>query len=297
MPLSPRGIIAAVTTPFRADGQVDYEALGHNLVAWRDSGLAGFLVLGSTGELVTLSAEERRTALEVARAHVPRGLLLLAGAAAEATAQAIALAREAAQLGADAVLLVSPSYYKPMLSAEALRRHYTAVADAAPVPLFLYNVPMFTGLNLEPALVARLAAHPNILGLKDSSGNVPQLAEILRTAPAGFLVFTGAAPALLPALALGAAGAILQLACVVPELCVRLVREFDAGDLAAARRTNARLLALHEAIGRHGIPATKAAMELRGYRGGLPRPPLLPAAPEEVEAFRAALRAAGELPS
>ncbi len=297
MALSIRGVIPPVTTPFRADGSADYEALGRNLVKWRGAGLAGYLILGSTGEFLTLSADERRAMLEVARAHIPRESIMIAGAGAESTAQAIAYVKEAARLGADAVMVVNPSYYKPFLTHEALYRHYAAVADASEIPVFLYNVPMFTGLNLDAPLVARLAQHPNIVGIKDSSGNVPQLAEIIRSSPPDFLVFPGSAQVVLPALALGAAGAILQISCFVPELCVRLVREFDAGDLAAARRTNNRLLEIHNAIGRHGVPASKAAMDLRGYYGGPPRPPLLPPTPEQVAAIRAALEQAGQLAS
>ncbi len=295
MLLSIRGVMAPVTTPFRPDGSLDYEALGRNLVRWRATGLAGYLILGSTGEFVTLSTDERRAVLEVARAHIPRDTVMLAGAGAESTAQAIAFAKEAARFGADAVLVVNPSYYKSMLTADALYRHYVAVADAAEIPVFVYNVPVFTGLNLDARLVARLARHPNIVGIKDSSGDVPQLAEIIRTSPSGFLVFTGSPQVVLPALALGASGAILQIACFVPELAVQVVREFDADDLAAARRTNNRLLAIDAAIGTYGIPASKAAMDLRGYYGGPPRLPLLPPTPEQVATFRAALEGAGQV--
>lgn len=295
MPLSIRGVMAPVTTPFRPDGSLDYEALGRNLVKWRATGLAGYVILGSTGEFVTLSADERRAVLEVARAHIPRDSVMIAGTGAESTAQAIAFVREAVRFGADAVMVVNPSYYKPMLTAEALYRHYVAVADASEIPVFLYNVPMFTGLNMDAPLVARLARHPKVVGIKDSSGDLPQLAEIIRTSPPGFLAFTGSAQVVLPALALGAAGAILQAAGFVPELAVQVVREFDAGDLAAARRTNNRLLAIEAAIGTYGIPASKAAMDLRGYYGGPPRLPLLPPTPEQVAAFRAALENAGQI--
>lgn len=296
LPFALRGVIPPVTTPFGADGGLDYEALGRNLVRWRTTGLAGYLILGSTGEFLTLSADERRAVLEVARAHIPRESVMIAGAGAESTAQAVAYVKEAARAGADAVMVVNPNYYKPMLTSEALYRHYVAVAEASEIPVFLYNVPQFTGLNMDAGLVARLAAHPNVVGIKDSSGNVPQLAEIIRNSPADFLVFPGSAQVVLPALALGAAGAILQVSCFVPELCVRLLREFDAGDLAAARRTNNLLLAVHEAIGRYGVPASKAAMDLRGYYGGPPRLPLLPPSSEQVAGYRAALEAAGQLP-
>ncbi|HEY8370386.1 MAG TPA: dihydrodipicolinate synthase family protein [Thermodesulfobacteriota bacterium] len=295
MPLSVRGVIPPVTTPFKADGSLDYEALGRNLTKWRTTGLAGYLILGSTGEFLTLSADERRTMLEVARAHIPREQIMIAGAGAESTPQAIQYVKEAVRAGADAVMVVNPNYYKPLLTAEALYRHYVAVAEASEVPVFLYNVPQFTGLNMDAALVSRLAAHPNIVGIKDSSGNIPQLAEIIRNAPADFLVFPGSAQVVLPALALGAAGAILQISCFVPELCVRLVKEWDAGNIEAARKTNNLLLAMHEAIGKYGVPASKAAMDLRGYYGGPARPPLLPPSPEQVAGFRAALEAAGQL--
>ncbi len=232
MPLSIRGVMAPVTTPFRPDGSLDYEALGRNLVKWRATGLAGYVILGSTGEFVTLSADERRAVLEVARAHIPRDSVMIAGTGAESTAQAIAFVREAVRFGADAVMVVNPSYYKPMLTAEALYRHYVAVADASEIPVFLYNVPMFTGLNMDAPLVARLARHPKVVGIKDSSGDLPQLAEIIRTSLPGFLAFTGSAQVVLPALALGAAGAILQAAGFVPELAVQVVA-FVVGSLAS----------------------------------------------------------------
>jgi 4-hydroxy-2-oxoglutarate aldolase len=295
VPLALRGVIPPVTTPFKADGGLDCEALGRNLLRWRAAGLAGYLILGSTGEFQTLSTDERRAMLEVARAHVPRESVMIAGAGAESTAQAIAHVQEATRAGADAVMVVNPNYYKPLLGPEALHRHYVAIADAAEVPVFLYNVPQFTGLNMDAALVARLAQHPNIVGIKDSSGNLPQLAEIIRNSPPDFMVFPGSAQVVLPALALGAAGAILQIACFVPELCVRVVREFDAGDLAAARRTNNQLLAVHEAIGKHGLPASKAAMDLRGYYGGPPRAPLLAPSAEQIAGYRRALETMGQL--
>lgn len=288
------GIFPAIVTPFQ-DGEVDIEALAFNVQKWNETGLAGYVPLGSTGEFVHLSPAERDQVIATVREHAAPDKAVIAGTGSLSTAEAIRLTRRAGELGADAAMVVTPFYYTSQMTDAALRAHYTAVADASPKPILLYNVPIFTHLNMAVETVARLAEHPNIAGMKDSSGNVDQLTQIVHNTPEDFILLSGAAGVVHPALTIGANGAILAVSNVVPELCVEIYDLVQANDHATARRRQAVLGALNRAISRYGIGGYKFGMELRGYRGGRPRPPLLP--PDEAgrQAIRAALVAAGVL--
>ncbi|MFQ5593231.1 MAG: dihydrodipicolinate synthase family protein [Anaerolineae bacterium] len=288
------GIFPPIITPFR-DGEVDIEALAFNIQKWNGTGLAGYVPLGSTGEFVHLTPAERERVIATVREHAAPDKAVIAGTGSLSTAEATRLTRRAGELGADAAMVVTPFYYTSQMTDAALRAHYTAVADASPIPILLYNVPIFTHLNMAVETVARLAEHPNIAGMKDSSGNVDQLTQIVHSTPADFILLSGAAGVVHPALTIGADGAILAVSNVVPELCVEIYDLVKANDHAMVRRRQAVLGAVNRAISRYGIGGYKFAMELCGYRGGRPRPPLLP--PDEVgrQAIRAALVAAGVL--
>src|SRR5262245_39995664 len=210
------GIFPPVLTPYRGD-DVALDRLATNLRRLDAYPLAGYVMLGSTGEFPLLSETEKERVIETARTETPRSKLLIAGTGGESTAAAIRLTKRAAGLGADAVLVITPAYFKAMMKPPALVRHYRAVADASPVPVLLYNFPGNTGINLEPDTVARLAEHPNIRGIKDSSGNVPQAAETMRLTPKTFQVLVGSPIAFLPALLPGAAGGIPGGAHVAPR--------------------------------------------------------------------------------
>jgi len=291
-----RGIFAPIATPFADDG-IAWDKLEQNIAKWAASGLAGLVVLGSNGEFQLLSRQEKEELIAFVCRHTPKHMKVMAGTGCESTAETIDLSRRAAELGADAVLVVTPSYYKACYTPAALIEHYTAVAEASPVPVMLYNMPGNTGINMPSSLMIQLAEHPNIVGVKDSSGNIVQIAETIAGTPADFAVFAGSASFLLPALALGAVGATAALANVLPGECVALYEHFQAGRLAEARRLQHRLLEINRAVtARWGPAGLKAAMDLMGYYGGPPRKPILPLTPAEREELKAILERGGFLP-
>ena len=285
------GIFAPLTTPF-AGGGVALDRLAANLERYDRHGLAGYLVLGSTGEAALLTAEERLAVLRAARAAIARERTMIAGVGMESTADTVRMAAAAAECGADAVLVVTPSYFRTQMTEAALLAHYIAVADASPLPVLLYNVPQFTGVVIPPAAVERLAAHPNVAGLKDSAGDIGWLVDVLARVPPPFQVLCGAAGVIASALAAGAVGGILAIADVLPEPCVALFRAHAAGRDGEARALQRRLLpAVRLVAGRFGVAGVKAAMDERGLAGGAPRPPLLPLAEADRAAVRSCLAA------
>lgn len=280
MPEPLRGIFAPVATVFDAAGELDLDAFAENVAAYGATGLAGLVVLGSNGEFALLSGDEKVKLVEAARRHLPAQKRIIAGTGCESLRETVALTARCADAGADAALVVTPHYYKKDMNEAALEAFYIRLADASPIPVMLYNMPGNTGVNLSAPLTLKLATHPNIVGIKDSGGNIVQIAEVLAGAPEGFAVFAGSGSFLLATLALGGVGGTLAVANVVPDLCVRIQESYLQGDMATARRMQLALLPLNAAVtGRFGIGGMKAAMELVGYRGGMPRPPILPASP------------------
>ena len=271
------GVFPPLTTPFAADGSVDLKALAANIQKYNQSKLAGYVVVGSTGESVYLREAEKLQVFETARAAAAPGKILIAGTGCESTAETLELTRRAAELGYGAALVRTPAYFKSQMTEAALERHYRAVADASPIPVLVYSVPQFTGLAVSAALVVRLAAHPNIVGVKESSGDVRLIEEIARQVPPEFTVLVGSASAFYAALVAGARGAVLAVACALPEMCVELYEAWSRGDPARAQAVQQRLLEPTAAVTtRFGIAGLKFALELRGYAGGPARPPLLP---------------------
>jgi 4-hydroxy-2-oxoglutarate aldolase len=269
-----QGVYPPVLTPFRG-GEVAHDRLAANLVRLNAHPLAGYVVLGSTGEFPLLTEGEKERVIATAREHTPAARRLVAGTGGESTDACIRLTKRATQLGANAAIVITPSYFKSLMKPAALIRHYRAIADVSPVPIVLYNFPANTGINLEPDTVARLAEHPNIHGIKDSSGNVPQAAETVRLTPKTFQVFVGSPIAFLPALVVGAAGGILAVANVAPAECCEVWRLAQLGQWAEARDVALRLGPLATGIsGRYGIGGLKAALDLVGGYGGPPRAPL-----------------------
>ncbi|HEV3469156.1 MAG TPA: dihydrodipicolinate synthase family protein [Pyrinomonadaceae bacterium] len=275
-----RGILLPFPTPFGADGEVDVCALRDNIARWNRTGVSGYVALGSTGERVHLDERERAAVVEAARAAVPEGLAFVVGVGEHGTRATVNEARRAARAGADALLVITPHFYRGVMGGEALRAHFEAVADASPAPVILYNIPQNTGVALAPEVAARLSEHENVVGLKDSSGDVVNLMETIRlvgAARADFVVTTGHAAVLYPALAAGAGGAILAAACAVPRLCVEIFEAVAAGDHERARRMQARLAPVARAVTvGYGIGGLKAALDLLGYHGGPVREPLRP---------------------
>ena len=271
------GVFTALTTPFALDGSVSLPDLKHNVQRYNQTDLAGYVALGSTGEAVLLTRAEMDGILATVKESAPKEKKLLAGAGAESTAETIERTKRAAEFGYDAVLVKTPYYYKPAYRPEVLVAHFRRVADESPIPVMLYSIPQFTGIALGATEVAALAEHPNIIGIKDSSGNVQGVAEIVAATPPAFQILVGSAASVYPSMTIGARGAILALACALPEKCVALFELFQQGHHEKARELQAILVRASKLmVSELGIAGVKHAMDQRGYRGGIPRPPLLP---------------------
>jgi 4-hydroxy-2-oxoglutarate aldolase len=289
------GVLAPVTTPFdRRTGEIAPILFRDNLRAWLDAGLHGFVVAGSTGEAPLLDEGEIVQLIEWARDVVPPERILIAGTGAESTRATIRLARAVAEAGADAVLVRPPAYYRSRMDAETVRLHFEAVADAIPIPLVLYHVPQFVPVEITPGLFAELGAHPNVVGIKDSTGDLKVLGALLDVAPEGCRVLVGAGSRLYAGLEMGAAGGIVAVACIAPEAAVAVYERFRAGDVGAAGAAQARIGPLHtEVVAGLGVAGIKCALDLVGYAGGDPRPPLRPVDDRARRAVADALGRAG----
>jgi 4-hydroxy-2-oxoglutarate aldolase len=284
------GIFPPIATTFTSSGDVDTRAIGANVQKWMRTRLAGILALGSNGEAPLLDEDESERVIAAVREAVPRDRVLLAGTGRESTKATIAATRRAASLGADAVLVRTPSTYKNQMTADALVAHYRAVADASPVPVLLYNLPGVTGIVLTPAIVATLAAHPNVTGLKETSPDLERLSQFTQIGQ--LAVMCGWAPVLFPALMAGAAGGILAVANVLPNECVELFEHHRQGRFEEARTLQRRLTPLAQLVtATYGIAGLKVAMDLAGYQGGPVRTPLLAVSPQARAQIEAALTA------
>jgi 4-hydroxy-2-oxoglutarate aldolase len=291
-----RGILLPIVTPFNHTSDVptihreavsealDTAALRANISAWNRTGIVGFAVLGSTGERLHLDESEYVQVIDAAREAVPRagdGLAFLVGAGQQSTRGTVNEIKVAAEAGADAVLVITPHFYRSAITQDALITHYEAVADSSPVPVILYSMPALTGIKIEPETAARLSEHQNIIGIKDSSADVEGLrrtVELARAATSSkddFLVLTGNGTVLYEALRAGADGAILAVGCVVPELCVEIFRAVKAGENERAAALQSKLTPLAQAVTtKYGIGGLKAALDMVGFVGGAVRAPL-----------------------
>lgn len=268
------GVIPPITTPFEK-GNLALDRLKENFNRWNKTGLSGYLVLGSNGEAVYLNEREKMKVMEASREAIPKSRVMIVGTGAESTRETIHFTNQAAKVGADFGLVVTPSYFKGSMRPQLLYDHFIAVAESSKIGILLYNVPQFTGINLDAEVVAKLSFHPNIVGIKDSSGNIGQLNDIIHLSKKGFAVFVGSAPVFFPALCVGAAGGILAVANVVPDLCVQIQNLFKKGKLEEVRSLQNRLTPLAKAVTvKYGIGGLKMAMNLAGYFGGEPRLPL-----------------------
>jgi len=274
-----------MVTPFDENGAVRYDAFERNIEKYLEAGIEGYLVLGSNGESVYLEHAEKLKLIDSARKRVPSSRTLLAGTGVESTQATITLTKEAADRGVDAVLVKNPFYFKPQMTSDVYLAHYTAVADASPVPVIVYNVPVFTGVPLQSKLVIELSKHPNILGMKDSSGDVKLISEVVwNTDASRFQVMAGAAATLFPAMAAGARGGIIAIACAAPKQALALYRAFASGDYEKAGAVQRIIAPAAGAVTQsNGIPGLKSAMELQGFEAGLPRRPLLPLKQDQRE--------------
>jgi 4-hydroxy-2-oxoglutarate aldolase len=280
------GIFPALTTPFEGGG-LSRVHLKENIEKYNKLDLSGYLVLGSTGEGILMNETERLTAIETVRSAAGEGKIIVAGTGAQSTRATIAFTNRAGEAGAHYALVVTPFYFKAQMTARSLEAYYRQVAEKARIPLLLYNVPKFTGLELPLETVAALANHPNIAGLKDSSGNIASLGQILRACPSNFSVLQGSGSVLFPSLVLGAKGAILAVSDMAPGETVEIFRLFQRGEWEKAKDIQLRILEVNQKIvGAYGVPGIKHALDLLGYFGGDPRSPLQPVSRQVGESIR-----------
>jgi 4-hydroxy-2-oxoglutarate aldolase len=280
------GIFPPIPTPFIKD-DVAYDELAANIDKWSKTGLKGLVAMGSNGEYVYLSAEEKRKFVAKVVELTPDHMQVIAGTGCESTKETIDLTRDCADIGAHAALVVSPHYYSGRMNESALHAYFTTVADHSPIPILLYNVPKFTHINMTAGLVAQLSRHPNIAGIKDSTGNVIQLGEIANLVSADFNLLVGTAGALFGALTLGCVGGVLALANIAPQICVRIYQLVQEGNFEETKKLQLKMIPVNQAVtATYGVPGLKAAMDMLGYFGGDPRPPLLPSSEKEKSEIR-----------
>jgi 4-hydroxy-2-oxoglutarate aldolase len=287
------GVYAPLPTPFDPGDRLDIGRMRTALPRWIASPLAGFVLLGTNGEAGLVDDDEAERLIDAVRPLVPGDRTLIAGAGRESTPATVRAVRRAAALGADAVLVRPPSVFKGRMTDDVLVAYYTAVAEASPVPVLLYNFMAATGVNLALSAVARLADHPNIAGIKETSTDAAQFADLSAAVPDDFTVLCGAAPGVLGAISAGARGAIIAIASLMPRECLELVSLVRAGRMPEALAMQHRITPLGRAVTTgYGIAGLKAALDLAGFTGGDPRPPLRPLPDDAREQLRTLLHAA-----
>ncbi|MDB4893080.1 MAG: dihydrodipicolinate synthetase [Gemmatimonadetes bacterium] len=291
------GILAPLVTPFQESGDLDLEGFGRNIRAHLAAGCIGVVVTGSTGEAALLDDAERNALIEQARKEVGSDRMLIVGTGSESTRTTIARTRAAAERGADAVLVVAPHYYSDAMSPEALREHYEQVADESPVPVLLYTIPKYMHFSLSPELVAELAQHENIIGMKDSSGDAALFARYLESQSESFRVLTGSGVLFCEAMIMGAHGGILAVSLFAPARSFDVWNAHQQGNHSAALSAQAPLTPLAQRIvGQMGVAGVKAALDRVGLVGGPPRSPLRPLGAPAKALLEELLRAAEPAP-
>lgn len=272
-----KGAIPPMITPFQTNGDVDYEKHISNVEKWNHYDLAGYLVLGSNGETAYLNEEEKLKLIDLTVKHKKEGKLIMVGTGMESTRDTINLTNKAAALGADCALIITPNFYAGKMNDEVLINYYEEVADSVKIPILIYNVTKFTHVNISPKAVEILAKHSNIIGMKDSSGSIPQLVQFKESIKGQkFNLLVGTASAWYPALTLGIEGSIMALVNCCPGECVDVQKEFDKGNTEKAREIYERVFPVNAAVtGAFGISGLKYACDLLGFKGGLVRKPLL----------------------
>ncbi|MHB8755963.1 MAG: dihydrodipicolinate synthase family protein [Candidatus Acidiferrales bacterium] len=290
------GILPPLTTPFSSDGAIDLPALQANIERYNRTQLSGYVMNGSTSESVLLTWDEVERLWAAAREAAAPDKMMIAGTGAESTAETIRHTKRAAEIGYDAALVRTPSYYKPFMTFEAETAHFLRVADESPIPILIYSVPVFTNYIVEAPLVASLASHKNIIGIKDSSGNVQRMKDMIASTPKSFSALTGSAVTLHEALQVGASGAILAISCIFPEACVELYEAAARGDTGRVEQLKKHtILPAGNLATKFGVAGIKYAMDRVGYSGGAPRAPLLPVsenAKREIEAILSSVKPA-----
>ena len=287
-----QGIFPPIATPFDYNGDIYVTKVQHNVEKWNRTSLSGYVVMGSTGESVMLTPEEKYTMWELVAKHAAPDKLLIAGTGMESVRETVALTNRAAEMGYKAAMVRTPHYYKNLVNrADAQMLYYRAVADQAKIPLIIYNWPQATGVDIPVEAVVCISEHPNVIAIKESSGSLEKVMQMIREVKPGFQVLVGSAPTLWPSLLMGACGAILAYANAAPYSVIAIWEAYRQRDEAAGLDWQNRIgRASMLVTTRYGIPGLKYAMDLNGYYGGPPRLPLTvpaPAAKQEIdEAFR-----------
>lgn len=279
-----KGVIPPMITPFKENGDPDYSAFTSNIEKWNNDKMAGYLVLGSNSETVYLNEEEKIEFIKLTVEHAKKGRHVMAGTGAESLRETIRFTNIAAKLGAHSALVLTPYYYGSQMTTEALIKYFTALADNSDIPVLIYNVPKFTHVNIKADAVAALSKHPNIIGMKDSLGDVPQLATFKRVVPEDFNLMVGTASAWYPALALGITAGIMALANCNPNECAIVQEEFEKGNWEKARSIYQAVFPINSAVtATYGIAGLKHACDVLGYKGGFVRSPMLELALSDKE--------------
>ena len=269
-----KGIMPPIATPF-LNNEVAYNKLKENLARWNKTELSGYVVFGSNGESAYLTRDEKLKLIETVKLNIPAGKHLIAGTGLDSIKETISLTNEAAESGADTALILTPSFYKSQMKHDTFIKYFTEVADNSEIPLLIYNVPKFTGVNIEAETVALLAEHPNIIGIKNSEENVARLSEIINLAPKDFITLVGTASVLYPGLCMGAKGGVLALANIASDQCIQIYNYVPEGKHSEAKFLQMKILEANKAVtAKYGVAGLKAALDLTGYFGGEPRSPL-----------------------
>jgi len=295
MPINLSGLLLPIITPFTPDESIDAAGLTSNLEKWNDTGVTGYVVLGSTGERVNLNEREFLSVIDITRKAVPQTMAFIVGAGQQSTRGTIDEIKAAANAGAEAVLVITPHYYRSAITQEALVMHYTAVADAAPIPVILYSMPDLTGIKIEPETAARLSEHRNIIGMKDSSNDIAKFADAVRMTGKDFAMMIGNGTVFREALQAGARAGILAVGCCAPQICLDIYQAVQAGDIDWASALQERLTPLARAVTKtYGIGGLKAALDMVGYVGAAVRAPLRAPNPDARVEIEALLREANQ---
>jgi 4-hydroxy-2-oxoglutarate aldolase len=290
-----QGILPALTSSFDYEGKLYKAKVFHNIERLNQIALNGYLVGGSTGETPLLSIGERMQLMEWVREASTEGKILIAGVGCESVQETVALANRAAEIGYNFALALTPYYYRiQMQRPETQALFFRSVADRSKIPVLIYNIPQITGYDVPVPTLAALSEHPNIAGMKDSSGNLERLKEVVPAVKSGFQVMWGSSTNIWEALQSRASGGILALANAVPYACVTIWEAFRTREHQAGADWQARIAGASRLIAtKHGVPGLKHAMDLNGYYGGPPRLPLIPPSPEskaEIETAFADLK-------
>jgi 4-hydroxy-2-oxoglutarate aldolase len=289
------GIMPPIPTPFVND-EIAFDKLAQNILKWNSTGISGYVVMGSNGESVYLTREEKIQLVEQTKKNASSEKLIIAGTGSDSIKETIILTNAAADAGADFGLILTPSFYKGQMKHEAFIKYFTAVADASKIPVMIYNVPKFTGVDIEVDTVAKLAEHKNIVGIKNSTENVRQATEFVAQTPDDFVTIIGTASVLFAGITAGALGGILALANIAPDECVQIQKSVENGKLNDALELQKKMIPVNSAVtAKYGVPGLKAAMDMLGYFGGEPRSPMSPLKENDKAALKNILTTAGLL--